>query len=102
MVASVAESLIEDVSNLIAIYTCHTLNVSIFGSNHDSGDCALFLQIISRYDLIMIQELQDASQTEFPKLMNALKFFSGIRYTPLKSMRLGENRYKEQYIYVYR
>jgi len=60
------------------------------------------LQIISQFDLIMIQELRDSSQEEFPKLMAALNQYAQYQYHYKASSRLGQSRYKEQYVYVYK
>jgi len=60
------------------------------------------LQIISQFDLIMIQELRDSSQEEFPKLMAALNHNRQYKYDYTASSRLGSSSYKEQYIYVYK
>jgi len=75
---------------------------SVVARNPNSVNHALLLQIISQFDLIMIQELRDSSQMEFPKLMAALNHASVDQYGYRASSRLGSSRYKEQYVYVYK
>ena len=60
------------------------------------------MQIISKFDLIMIQELRDSSQEEFPKLMAALNQASDDHYVYTASSPLGTTKSKEQYVYVYK
>ncbi|KFW75287.1 Deoxyribonuclease-1, partial [Manacus vitellinus] len=59
-------------------------------------------QILSEYDIILVQEVRDADLSAVDKLMDQLNSASGQPYSFLVSIPLGRTSYKEQYLFVYR
>ncbi|KFQ81369.1 Deoxyribonuclease-1, partial [Phaethon lepturus] len=59
-------------------------------------------QILSGYDITVVQEVRDSDLSAVNKLMDQLNRASSHPYSFLVSMPLGRNRYKEQYLFVYR
>jgi len=66
-------------------------------------EVAILLEILSRYDLVLIQEIRDITQTALESLVIQLNNANKNRYGYVVSARLGRSRaYKEQYAYLYR
>ncbi|KAL8561880.1 hypothetical protein ACOMHN_046670 [Nucella lapillus] len=63
----------------------------------------ILLQIISRYDLVLIQEVRDSSQTAIDRLVEQLNTLeSDDPFACQESERLGRTNSKEQYVFLYR
>ncbi|XP_068727849.1 deoxyribonuclease-1-like isoform X2 [Montipora capricornis] len=80
-------------------------NVQIFGAKKmaTAGVPDILVKIILRYDVILIQEIRDASQTEIMKLLGLVNKASTRGYYHLSiSPRLGRSSSKEQYAFMYR
>ncbi|XP_038077129.1 deoxyribonuclease-1-like [Patiria miniata] len=58
-------------------------------------------EILARYDVVLIQELRDASGEAIVDLLNALNEYSQHTYDFIISSRMGRSSYKEQYVYFY-
>ncbi len=58
-------------------------------------------RVVARYDLLLFQEIRDASQTAFPALVEMAKRISGRPLAFVVSERLGRTDSKEQYGYLY-
>ena len=59
--------------------------------------------ILNRYDVVLIQEVKDSSQTAIAQLLRRLNDLTGDDWEMLESERLGSGRsYKEQYVFFYR
>ncbi|EOA95060.1 Deoxyribonuclease-1, partial [Anas platyrhynchos] len=59
-------------------------------------------QILSEYDLTVVQEVRDADLSSVRNLVAQLNSASPYPYSFLDSIPLGRNSYKEQYVYIYR
>ncbi|XP_059425056.1 deoxyribonuclease gamma-like [Carassius carassius] len=82
-----------------------SFNIQRFGKSKLSDPFVLktLIKIVSRYDIILILEVVDASgdaADDFLKELN--KFNKTHRYTLEISTRLGRENYKEQYLFLYR
>ncbi|XP_057303070.1 deoxyribonuclease-1-like [Hydractinia symbiolongicarpus] len=79
-------------------------NVQRFGAKKFNDKYAIDIlhKIISRYDLILLQEVQDGNLKKIPSFINALNKISGRSYKHVVSDYLGRKTYKEQYLYIYR
>lgn len=78
-------------------------NIQIFGASKYNNVAVRnhILQILPRYDIVLIQEIREASNTSFPALVNDLNQATGNRYGYIISSRLGRSSSKEQYAYIY-
>lgn len=79
-------------------------NVQVFGKSKMRKDEVVphLVNILSRYDLILFQEIRDSTGSAFVNLMNALNGATGNQYTMTISDRLGRTSSKEQYAYIYK
>ncbi|KFP90514.1 Deoxyribonuclease-1, partial [Apaloderma vittatum] len=59
-------------------------------------------QILSEFDIALVQEVRDADLSAVKKLMNQLNRKSSHPYEYLVSIPLGRTSYKEQYLFIYR
>ncbi|XP_052598368.1 deoxyribonuclease-1-like 1 isoform X2 [Peromyscus californicus insignis] len=61
------------------------------------------VQILTRCDIMVLQEVVDSSQKTVSFLLRELNRFDGSRsYSFLNSSLLGRSTYKEKYVYIYR
>lgn len=82
-----------------------SFNVKTFGEakkeNAEAMD--IIVKIIKRCDIMLLMEIKDSSNIIGPSLMEKL---NGLRrattYTYVISPRLGRNKYKEQYVFIYK
>ncbi|XP_047439045.1 deoxyribonuclease 1 like 4, tandem duplicate 1 [Mugil cephalus] len=82
-----------------------SFNIQKFGKNKVSDPDVLntVVKIVSRYDIIVILEVVDASGTSVTTLLEALNKSNRKHHYTLKiSTRLGRTRYKEQFMFLYR
>ena len=79
-------------------------NVQIFGQTKMSKDeiPEIIAGIIARYDVILIQEIRDSSQTAIYELLDLVNQTADETYELVLSNRLGRTSSKEQYAYFYR
>ncbi|CAK8678616.1 unnamed protein product [Clavelina lepadiformis] len=79
-------------------------NVQIFGqSKMNKPDVVnILIKMVLRYDILMIQEIRDSTQTALPELVDKVNQLSWIRYNFVVSKRSGRTSSKEQYGYIYR
>ena len=79
-------------------------NIQIFGQSKMAKDGVpeILVDIISRYDVILIQEIRDISETAVYELLDLVNAENGGAYSLLLSERLGRTSSKEQYAYFYR
>ncbi|XP_067442444.1 deoxyribonuclease 1 like 4, tandem duplicate 1 isoform X1 [Thunnus thynnus] len=80
-------------------------NIQKFGKNKVSDPAVLdiLVKIVSRYDIIVILEVVDASGDSVETFMTALNKANADHHYTLKiSSRLGRTRYKEQFMFLYR
>lgn len=81
-----------------------TWNIQIFGQSKMSKPDVVeyLLKIISRYDMVTIQEIRDSSETAFWDLVDQLKKYSGKNYLGITGPRVGSSSSKEQYGFIYK
>nr|XP_033818474.1 deoxyribonuclease-1-like [Geotrypetes seraphini] len=79
-------------------------NIKSFGdSKMDNLNTAnLIVNIILRYDIILIQEVRDSDLSAVKKLMDHLSSVSEHSYSYEISDPLGRDNYKEQYLFIYK
>ena len=58
-------------------------------------------QILSQYDITLVQEIVDISDTAIHNLTDRVSEYTGLPYQVSLSPRVGRNSY-EQYAYVFR
>lgn len=59
------------------------------------------ITILARYDLVLVQEIRDKSETAIVELLKKLRSKTGKNYRMALSKRLGGGRHKEQLAYLY-
>ncbi|KAG7519097.1 deoxyribonuclease-1-like isoform X2 [Solea senegalensis] len=82
-----------------------SFNVRRFGlaKVSDPDVLSTLVKIVSRYDIILILEVVDASGDSVKLFMKELNRVNTSHHYSLQlSTRLGRNRYKEQFLFVYR
>lgn len=82
-----------------------SFNIQKFGKNKVSDPDVLniLVQIVSRYDIIVILEVVDITGESVRTFLHALNRANGKHHYTLKiSSRLGRTRYKEQFMFLYR
>ncbi|XP_056131054.1 deoxyribonuclease-1-like [Lampris incognitus] len=82
-----------------------SFNVRRFGVTKVSDPDVLstLVKIVSRYDIVLILEVVDVSGSSVNLLMTELNRVNTTHHYSLKiSIRLGRNRYKEQFLFLYR
>ena len=79
-------------------------NVQVFGlSKMDKPEVVEALtQIITRFDLVMVQEVRDISETAIYTLLEQINAVSAHPYSLELSERLGRTTSKEQIAFIYR
>ena len=68
----------------------------------DSFVVDTLLKVVSRYHILLIQEVFDEEEKHIGEFVQQLSNTSGFPYACVVSDRLGRKRYKEQYLYIYR
>ena len=71
-------------------------------SNPNLKSSIATVQVVQRYDILMIQEIRDSAQTAFPELVDLVNRASKNSYAFVTSGRTGRSSNKEQYGYIYR
>ena len=80
-----------------------SFNIQVFGESKVNKSFVkdTILSVISRYDIIFIQEIRDDKNKAIYELLAQLNAGSGKTYRALVSRRLGKGEMKEQYAYFY-
>ena len=60
------------------------------------------LQIVCRYDVLLIQEIVDAAGKAVGELLEAVNDVADVSYAVEVSPRIGRGKAKEQYAFFYR
>ncbi|ODM91276.1 Deoxyribonuclease-1 [Orchesella cincta] len=91
----------QDVFNSVLI---GSFNLKQFGSKKVNSEDVLrvIAKIVSRYDLIALQEITDVKEQAIKSLMQAISFESEHPYHYVISPRVGRTKQKEQYALVFR
>ena len=81
-----------------------SFNVQAFGlsKTRDLDVLNVLTQVISRFDLVVIQEVRDISETAIAELLAELNAMSPTPYALDLSDRLGRGSSKEQVAFIYR
>ncbi|XP_038078126.1 deoxyribonuclease-1-like [Patiria miniata] len=79
-------------------------NIQVFGlSKVGKPDVVeTLVKILRRYDLVLIQEIRDSSQTAVPTLLKLVNANLEDKYDVIVSERLGRTSSKEQYAFLYK
>ncbi|XP_034878003.1 deoxyribonuclease-1 isoform X3 [Mirounga angustirostris] len=79
-------------------------NIRTFGETKMSNATLshYIVQILSRYDIVVIQEVRDSHLTAMGKLLDILNRDDPNTYQFVVSEPLGRNSYKEQYLFLFR
>ncbi|XP_064218468.1 deoxyribonuclease-1 isoform X5 [Aotus nancymaae] len=79
-------------------------NIQTFGETKMSNATLVsyIVQILSRYDIALVQEVRDSHLTAVGKLLDNLNQDAPDTYRYVVSEPLGRNNYKERYLFVYR
>lgn len=78
-------------------------NIQVFGREklRDAQVAQTIAKIVSRYDLLFVQEIRDLSGEAFPQLVAEVQKISGRKFDFVISERLGRTDSKEQYAYLF-
>ncbi|XP_075690307.1 deoxyribonuclease-1-like isoform X2 [Rhinoderma darwinii] len=81
-----------------------SFNIERFGISKVDNPVVLsrLIQILSRYELIGVQEVMSKDDTAIIRLVQELNAATGLNYNVLISDHLGRSTYREKYVYVYR
>lgn len=81
-----------------------SFNIQIFGESKMSKPIVVgnIISILSRYDIILIQEIRDKKGEAIIKLLHYLNQSTGNSYSMVISERLGNSSSKEQYAFFYK
>jgi len=81
-----------------------SFNIQVFGQTkmQNTFVANTLVKIISQFDLILIQEIRDSTNTSIYELVNMLNKANNNAYTLIVSMRTGSTNSKEQYAYIYK
>jgi endonuclease/exonuclease/phosphatase family metal-dependent hydrolase len=79
-------------------------NIQIFGVSKMSNSAVVntLIQIVSRYDLILIQEIRDSSGSTIVNFMEFLNDANQNQYDFVIGSRVGRSSSKEQYAFIYK
>ncbi|XP_034297314.1 deoxyribonuclease-1-like 2 isoform X2 [Pantherophis guttatus] len=86
-----------------ALHIC-AFNIRSFGDTKlsDQSVSKIIVKILSRYDLVLVQEVRDADLSAVQELLERLNRASKHSYDYVTSESLGRENYKEMYLFLYR
>jgi endonuclease/exonuclease/phosphatase family metal-dependent hydrolase len=78
-------------------------NIQIFGQTKSQKEdvMAVLTKIVREFDIVLIQEIRDASEQTIPNFVEEINQLEGPQYNFVRSERLGRTSSKEAYAYVY-
>ena len=78
-------------------------NIQIFGRAKREKEyvMAILVNITRQFDLVLIQEIRDSSETTAPLFLEKINEAEGPEYAYVRSPRLGRTSSKEAYAYFY-
>ena len=78
-------------------------NIQIFGrTKREKPEVMNVLaQIVREFDVVLVQEIRDSSETTAPIFLEAINGLEGSDYAFIRSERLGRTTSKEAYAYFY-
>jgi len=79
-------------------------NVQVFGRRKLSKPevVEVLVHIFRRYDLVLLQEIRDRTETAASNFLDLLNDYAGPKYALVEGSRVGRTSSKEQYAYFYR
>ncbi|XP_061214148.1 deoxyribonuclease-1-like 2 [Neopsephotus bourkii] len=79
-------------------------NIQAFGDTKMSNEevAGIIISILSRYDVVLVQEVRDSDLSAVTQLMEQLNSVSTSPYDYEISHPLGRDNYKEMYLFIYR
>ncbi|XP_078520464.1 deoxyribonuclease-1-like [Lissotriton helveticus] len=90
--------------NVGSAFKIGAFNIQIFGDTKMNKDsCSdVIVQILARYDIVVVQEVRDADLSAVTPLMEKLNSICNHNYDYVISDPLGRQSHKEQYLFIYR
>jgi len=78
-------------------------NIQVFGrtKREKTEVMSILAQIIREFDVVLVQEIRDSSETTAPIFLEAINSLEGPDYAFIRSERLGRTTSKEAYAYFY-
>jgi deoxyribonuclease-1-like protein len=78
-------------------------NVQIFGQTKSQKEdvMTVLTRIVREFDIVLIQEIRDASEQTIPNFVEEINQLGGPQYSFVRSERLGRTTSKEAYAYIY-
>ena len=78
-------------------------NIQIFGQAKSQKEdvMAVLTKIVREFDIVLIQEVRDASEQAIPNFVEEIDQLEGPQYSFVRSERLGRTTSKEAYAYIY-
>ena len=78
-------------------------NIQIFGrtKREKTEVMDVLAQIVREFDVVLVQEIRDSSETTAPIFLEAINGLEGSDYAFIRSERLGRTTSKEAYAYFY-
>ncbi|NXD62421.1 DNSL2 protein, partial [Eolophus roseicapillus] len=79
-------------------------NIQAFGDTKMSNEevAGIIISILSRYDVVLVQEVRDSDLSAVTQLVEQLNSVSMFPYDYEISGPLGRDNYKEMYLFIYR
>lgn len=80
-------------------------NAYVYGKSKASKPdvVAIFIEIVQRYDIVLLQEIRDSSESVMYEFLDRLnREQSNYTYDMILGPREGRSSSKEQYVYIYR
>lgn len=104
LAASIALGLTTWARDASAALKVASWNIQIFGSNKAKSPDVMkvIVDTVKRYDLVLVQEIRDATDMSTTALLDQVNAATGNAYGILVSKRLGRTNSKEQYAYLYK
>jgi endonuclease/exonuclease/phosphatase family metal-dependent hydrolase len=78
-------------------------NIQIFGKTKSDKPevMAVLINIVREFDIVLIQEIRDATEQTIPNFIQQINQANGVLYSYIESPRLGRTTSKEAYAYIY-
>jgi len=78
-------------------------NIQVFGEAKSQKEdvMAALTKIVREFDIVLIQEIRDASEQTIPNFVEKINQIEGPNYSFISSERLGRTTSKEAYAYIY-
>ncbi|XP_003725199.1 deoxyribonuclease-1 [Strongylocentrotus purpuratus] len=102
--ALTAVTVIAVICNVVDAVKICAFNIQVLGTTKMGKPevVDVLTQIITRYDMVLIQEIRDSSGDAIVDLLDAVNSASGNQYSMELGPRVGRSSSKEQYAYFYK